>query len=178
MVQRYRYSRWDGTQNLSGLDDDQVMEEMAEDLLNDGDVQRALRNLMRRGMQDREGNPTMGLRDLLERLRERRQQRLQQNNLDDVMDDLKRRMDDIVQTERQGMDRRLEETSERRAEQGDDATLDRLMERLEQQVQRNKETLDNLPESLAGATKVRVHGPGCGTQVPGAHGDAPGPHDG
>jgi uncharacterized protein with von Willebrand factor type A (vWA) domain len=153
MVQRYRYSRWDGTQNLSGLDDDQVMEEMAEDLLNDGDVQRALRNLMRRGMQDREGNPTMGLRDLLERLRERRQQRLQQNNLDDVMDDLKRRMDDIVQTERQGMDRRLEETSERRAEQGDDATLDRLMERLEQQVQRNKETLDNLPESLAGATK-------------------------
>ena len=154
MLQRHRYSRWDGSQNVAGPDDDQLMEEMAEDLLNDGDVQHALRNLFRRGMRDREGNQLTGLREMLERLRNRRQQQLQHHNLDDIMDELKRRLDDILDTERQGMDRRLDEAAERREQAGDDdPTLDRLMERLREQVERNRETLDNLSESLAGATK-------------------------
>ena len=52
---RYRYSRWDGTQDPFGpeVDASDVMEELADDVLMGTGVESALRRLMRRGMQGR-----------------------------------------------------------------------------------------------------------------------------
>ena len=41
------------------------------------------------------GERMQGMRDMLERLRSRRQDRLEQYNLDSVMDDLKERLDKV-----------------------------------------------------------------------------------
>ena len=70
----YRYSRWDGSQNVFDMDEDDIMDALSEDILASGDINRALRNLMRRGMQDERGQQMPGLRDQQERLRQRRQQ--------------------------------------------------------------------------------------------------------
>ena len=149
----FRYSQWDGSQQVFDPDQDDLMEALAEDLMEHGDINRALRDMMRRGMQMPDGQRLDGLRDMMERLRRQRQQQLQRHNMEHTMDDLKEKLQDILQTEREGMDRRLEETQERVGEPGEDPTKDQLLENLRKQVERNKETLDDLPESLGGAVR-------------------------
>ena len=149
----FRYSQWDGSQQVFDPDQDDLMEALAEDLMEHGDINRALRDMMRRGMQMPDGQRLDGLRDMMERLRRQRQQQLQRHNMEHTMDDLKEKLQDILQTEREGMDRRLEETQERVGEPGQDPTKDQLLENLRKQVERNKETLDDLPESLGGAVR-------------------------
>ena len=73
----YIYSRWDGTQNIFDMDAGELMDRLSNDLLNDGDVLRALRDLMRRGMQDRQGNQMPGVQELLEQLKNQRREQLQ-----------------------------------------------------------------------------------------------------
>ena len=149
----FRYSQWDGSQQVFDPNQDDLMEALAEDLMEHGDINRALRDMMRRGMQMPDGQRLDGLRDMMERLRRQRQQQLQRHNMEHTMDDLKEKLQDILQTEREGMDRRLEETQERVGEPGQNPTKDQLLENLRKQVERNKETLDDLPESLGGAVR-------------------------
>ena len=149
----FRYSQWDGSQQVFDPDQDDLMEALAEDLMEHGDINRALRNMMSRGMQMPDGQRLDGLRDLMERLRRQRQQQLQRYNMDQTMEGMKEKLQDILSTEREGMDRRVQETEERVGEPGQDETKDQLLENLRRQVERNKETLDNLPESLGGAIR-------------------------
>ena len=150
----YRYSRWDGTQRVFDMDEDDIMESLADDILAHGDVNRAVRNLFQRGMRDERGERTGGLRGLMERLRQQRQQQLERYNLDSLMDDLKERLQDVVDTERSGIERRLGEAREQLAAAGDEAEhLRGPMQVLEERARRSKETLDSLPESAGGAIK-------------------------
>ena len=153
MVRFFRYSAWDGTQEAPLPDDDALMDALADDLIDHGDVSRALRNLFRRGMQSPDGQRLEGLQEMLERLRARRQQAMDRYDMDSVMEDLKQRLDEIVQTEREGIERRVDEARERLAREGTDEARERLLERLEEQAQRSRETLDNLPEGLGGAVQ-------------------------
>ncbi|MCH9018055.1 MAG: hypothetical protein IIB89_09885, partial [Chloroflexi bacterium] len=111
LYRTYRYSQWDGSQRIFEFDADQLMDLLSEDILNHGDVMQALRDMMRQGLQDRDGQQMPGLRDLMEQLKNQRRQQLQQHNMDSVVDDLKERLEDIVQTEREGIKRRLDEAS-------------------------------------------------------------------
>ena len=74
----FRYSFWDGTQEPFAVDPDEVMDELSEELFHDGNVQRALQRLMQRGMMNRDGQRNPGIRDLLEQLKARRQEQLEQ----------------------------------------------------------------------------------------------------
>ena len=98
----YRYSRWDGTQKID-LDADQLLSAMADDLLADGDPWRALRRLMQQGARMPEGQRMPGLKDLLDRLRRQKQQRLDRYDLGSSLEDIKKKLEEIVQTERQGI---------------------------------------------------------------------------
>ena len=53
----YRYSRWDGTQQIFEMDEDDIMESLSDDILAHGDVNRALRNMFQRGTRDEQGRP-------------------------------------------------------------------------------------------------------------------------
>ncbi len=109
MAMRYRYSMWDGTQEVPALDPDQVLDNITDDLMNFGDLQHALRNLMQRGMRNPMGQRMQGLRDLLQQLRQQRRQQLDRFNLSSIFDDLKRQLDEILDLERNTLERRLEE---------------------------------------------------------------------
>ncbi|MGH2392642.1 MAG: VWA domain-containing protein, partial [Candidatus Limnocylindria bacterium] len=142
-----RYSRWDGSQGLPDLDADAVLDEMADDLLSHGDLRTALQRLLRQGMQPPEGRKLPGLKDFLERLRQNRQQRLDRYDLGSSLDDIKRRLDDVIRTEREGLERRLTEMREG-AQRGDVPPAPaRKFERL---AARNREALDALPPDPAG----------------------------
>ncbi|NIR40489.1 MAG: hypothetical protein GWN79_23895, partial [Actinobacteria bacterium] len=68
----FTYSRWDGTQTGFDVDADHLFDELADDLLYHGDVNNALRQMMQGGMVDRDGRRMEGIREMLDRLRDRR----------------------------------------------------------------------------------------------------------
>src|SRR5579859_3008692 len=86
------------------------MDAMADDLIADGDLRSALQRLTRWGSENENGERMQGIQDLLERLRERKQQQTSRYQLDSIMEDLKKRLEDVVQTEREGIQNRLDQT--------------------------------------------------------------------
>ena len=117
----YSYSRWDGSQDWSDMDEDDFLQALSEDILTHGDVNRALRNLFQRGMSDEQGERVEGLREMMERLRQQRQAQLERYNVDSLMEDLKERLQDVLETERSGIDKRMSEAREQMEAAGDDS---------------------------------------------------------
>lgn len=113
----YRYSMWDGTQDVPELGADDILDNITDDLMNFGDLQHALRNLMQRGVRTPMGDRTQGLRDLLQRLRQQRRQQLDRFDLTSIFDDIRRKLDEILQKERATIDRRLQEVSNQQPQQ-------------------------------------------------------------
>jgi uncharacterized protein with von Willebrand factor type A (vWA) domain len=142
MPARFRYSRWDGTQVGFDLDADALLEEMTDDLLYHGDLNAALRRMMQQGFQDRDGNRLQGMREMLEQLRERRREMLDRYDLGGVYEDIANQLDEIVDQEREGIDRRLDE-----ARASGDRRREELLDDLARQ---RREQLDQLPPDLAG----------------------------
>jgi uncharacterized protein with von Willebrand factor type A (vWA) domain len=105
----YRYTLWDGSQEIESFLADDVMEKIATEILGEGDLQSALRRMLQRGSQFPSGRRTRGLRDLLERLKSKRDQNLQRYNLGSMFDDLKERLEKILATEREALERRIGE---------------------------------------------------------------------
>ena len=145
-----RYSQWDGSQQIFELDADQLMDVLSEDILNHGDVMQALRDMMRQGPQNRDGQQMPGLRELMEQLKNQRRQQLQQHNMDSVVDDLKERLEEVVKTEREGIKRRLDEAQGQvDADDGEDKDQQQsLLDLLKKRADNNQEKLNNLPEGL------------------------------
>ncbi len=109
MALRYRYSEWDGTQEIPDLDASEVLDALSDDLMNFGDLQHALRNLMQRGMRSPQGDRMQGLRDLLQQLRQQRRQRLDQFDLGGILDDIRQQLEEILELERSTIDDRIGE---------------------------------------------------------------------
>src|SRR4028118_244399 len=99
---RFRYSRWDGTQRGFDLDAEAILAEVTDDLLYHGDLNAALRRMMQTGFRDRNGERVQGMRDLLERLRRQRRERLEQHNLGGVYDEIADELREVVEQERGG----------------------------------------------------------------------------
>ena len=87
------------------------MSELADDLMFDGDINSALRRLMQSGF-DMDGERIQGLREMLNELREQRQERLENYDLGGVYDEVSDGLDSVVDTERQSLDELLEEAKE------------------------------------------------------------------
>src|SRR5439155_4636482 len=147
-----RYSRWDGTQQLPDFDADDLLAAMADDLMSDGDLQRALQRLMRWGAQNREGDKMPGLRDLLERLRQQRREQLDRYSMSDIIKDLQEKLQDVLKTEREGIERRPEQGREKVAS-GENPDAEQLQKMLERMAAQKQQQLDELPEDLGGAVK-------------------------
>ncbi|CAN5886984.1 VWA domain-containing protein [soil metagenome] len=142
---QFRYSRWDGTQVGFDLDADSVLEEINDDLLYHGDLNAALRRMLNSGFDDRNGERVQGMKELMERLRQQRRERLEQHDLGGVYDDIAQQLRDVVDTEREALDELAREADEsgdaRRQEVTDEAVAERRMQ------------LDLLPPDLAGMVR-------------------------
>ena len=148
----FAYRRWDGTQAGFDLDADSIFDELADDLLYHGDLASALRRLMADGFEDRDGRRLEGLREMLERLRERRRELLDSHDLGGVYDDIAEALRDVVRTERQALSDLDASAAQARAE-GDERRAD-----LTSQTAATKNTqLDMMPPDLAGQFKALDH---------------------
>jgi uncharacterized protein with von Willebrand factor type A (vWA) domain len=107
MAVRYLYSEWDGTQEIQGLEAAQILDALSDDLMNFGDLQHALRNLMQRGMETPQQGRMQGLRDLLQQLRQQRRERLDRFDMGGVMNDINRQLEEILGMERGTLKDRL-----------------------------------------------------------------------
>src|SRR5918999_32252 len=111
---RFRYSRWDDTQDPFGADVPaaELLEELSDDILSGAGAQGALSRLMRRGMQGR----FSGLDALRSRLRERRRREQSALNLQGPLEEIRERLEEIIERERAtlsfepGDDARMRET--------------------------------------------------------------------
>ncbi|MBW3574854.1 MAG: hypothetical protein KY450_08315, partial [Actinobacteria bacterium] len=145
MSPRARYSRWDGTQTGFDLDAETVLAELADDLVHHGDANAALRRLLQSGFRDRNGQEVQGLRELLERLRQRRRERLDHHDLGGVYADIAERLREVLDLERAGIDA-LEEAARASGDQRrHDVVAEAAAERRLQ--------LDLLPPDLAGQVR-------------------------
>jgi len=142
---RFSYSRWDGTQVGFDLDAEDVLAQINDDLLYHGDLTAALRRLMQSGFRDRQGEQVQGVREMLERLRRNRRDRLEQYDLGGVYDDIAQQLRDVVDQERQALDELAREAADsgdqRRQEVTDEAVAERQMQ------------LDLLPPDLSGLVR-------------------------
>jgi uncharacterized protein with von Willebrand factor type A (vWA) domain len=104
---RFRYSRWDGTQDPFGPEvaAADVLDELADDLLMGSGADAALHRLQRRGMQGR----FSGLDAIRRRLAEQRRREEHQLNLAGPLEELRERLDEVVDRERSTLAFRAED---------------------------------------------------------------------
>lgn len=145
MTARFTYSRWDGTQTGFSMDADELMAEMTDDLMYHGDVNAALRRLMREGMTDKDGNRIQGIREMMEKIRQRRKEIEESGDLGGVYSEIAEALKDIIDEERHAVENAVREAEasgdERRAETARDAAMERNFR------------LDMMPDDLAGMVR-------------------------
>lgn len=147
----YRYTRWDGTQDIGDLEAEELMDAISDELLSDGDLRGILQRIMRWGLNRPMGERFPGIQELLQRLQKQRQKQLERYNLDSVLDDIRKKLDEIIRKEQEGIEKRLSESREGAAERGDEEQgLHQLLENI---ASRKKAYLDSLPEDPGGKIK-------------------------
>ena len=119
---------------------------MADDLLYHGDLNAALRRMMQQGFQDRNGEQLMGLREMMEKLRERRREELERRDLGGVYDDIADQLDEVADMEREGIDRRVDDATR----SGDQ----RRQELVEDVADERRRQLEEMPPDLAGRVQA------------------------
>jgi uncharacterized protein with von Willebrand factor type A (vWA) domain len=149
VVSRFNYSRWDGTQRGFEFDAQSIVDEITDDLLYHGDVNAALRRLMQEGMRNERGDQLMGLREMMQRLRERREEIKDRGDLGGVYSEISAELDDLVDEERHAIDDAL-----KAAEQSGDQ---RRAEVAKESAQDRNFRLDMLPSDLAGKINELEH---------------------
>ena len=179
MPNRFRYRQWDGTQDIAELDADEVLKSLADDLMNFGDLQQALRSMLQRGVRSPDGDRSDGLRDLLQQLRQQRREALDRFDLSSVFEDIQRQLDEILDLEQGTIGDRLDEVGPRpqppeagqeQPQSGEqqqteppqqqtepqdaggltDEEKERLAEALRQRLERKQQQIDDLPEDAPG----------------------------
>ena len=65
----FRYSRWDGAQQVFDLDGEDVMEQLSEHLVNHSDIAKALEALAKDGLRNKYGQGVPGVDEMLRRLK-------------------------------------------------------------------------------------------------------------
>ncbi len=149
----YRYSEWDGSQALFDLDADELMDELGRNLMSYGDLSYALRLMQHGGIRDSQGRRLPSMQELLQRLRQQRQNQLDKYNLGSVLDEIQRKLDNILKTERQGIQRKLDEARQKAGEGTGELSPEvqqRLLKTIEDRATQNLAKLDELPSDLGG----------------------------
>lgn len=145
MTWRFDYRRWDGTQDSDVDDTDEVLSQLTDDLLANGDMHEALQRMLNRGWRTPDGRHIEGLRDLLDRLRLEREEQLERGDLGGAYQEIAEELREVVAEERLGI-QQLEEDArvsgdQRRQEVTGEVATERRMQ------------LDLLPSDLAGTVR-------------------------
>ena len=145
MSARFTYSRWDGTQKGFSVDADDLLDRMTDDILMHGDLNAALRRMMREGMTDSDGNRTQGIQEMMDRIRRRRREIEESGDLGGVFSEIADELRDIIDEERHSI-----ENAVRDAESSGD---ERRAENARNMAAEQNFRLDFMPEDLAGMVR-------------------------
>ncbi|MEY3478024.1 MAG: hypothetical protein RL415_287 [Actinomycetota bacterium] len=149
MPSRFNYSRWDGTQHGFEFDAQSLIDELTDDLVHHGDVNAALRRMMQEGMRNERGENLMGLREMMQKLRDKRNEIKDRGDLGGVYKEIADELDDLVDEERHAIDQALKDA----VGSGDERRGALAKESADQKNFR----LDMLPEDLAGKISELEH---------------------
>ena len=86
-MRRYRYTAWYDSPGCFQPGAEDVLDAIADSILEHGDLRKALRLLMQQGFTDARGRRMPGLRDIRDRLLDMRQQALNENDAADTVCD-------------------------------------------------------------------------------------------
>ena len=138
---RHRYFEWDGT-SAAQLNVDEVMQQLADDLAEYGDLSDALRRLMSRGIRQPDSGQRRGLNHMLRSLRERQNEQLRRFDLSSVMKDIEKQLREIIDLERSSIKRMRDELN--------DDENDFTKDALRAIADKKEEELSQLPSDAAG----------------------------
>ncbi len=140
----YLYSQWNMSRRTPNIKHDTLIHRLSDDVLTSKSLKGSLQSLLQSGIEDEDGRTISGLQDLIEALQRFRQDQLETYNPNFVKEDLVYRLQDIVKSERLGMETRLVDARED-AKKGD---FQDAMDLLEHLVKDNVSRLDDLPEGV------------------------------
>jgi uncharacterized protein with von Willebrand factor type A (vWA) domain len=126
---RYGYRRVGDDDEFDDLDVDELLALLADDYMENGDLDEAMDRLLREGYETEDGDRVEGLRELLERTRQRRRELEQQADPDGEMQKYRDWLDEIEATEETELDQLMEDAQESGDERRQDVTRDLVDQR-------------------------------------------------
>jgi uncharacterized protein with von Willebrand factor type A (vWA) domain len=151
----YSYSEWDGTQNWEKADADDILAELERNLMNHGDLSQALHMMQRNGI--RSGDRRMpGIQELLQRLRQQRQQNLDKFNLGSMMDDIREKLEQVLKSEREGIQKKIDEAQKKAKDPASPISPEmqqKMLKRMQDMASQNLQKLESLPPDMGSQIK-------------------------
>ncbi|PWJ47978.1 Uncharacterized protein, contains von Willebrand factor type A (vWA) domain [Quadrisphaera granulorum] len=122
MSRAYRYGAWDGGADplAPPYDVRAAVDAIGRDVMQGRSLAEALRDLLRRGLEDDRGRRE-GLDELRERVRRRREQLRASGDLAGSLQQAREKLDQALTTERSALDQKAAEAAERQSASGEDA---------------------------------------------------------
>jgi uncharacterized protein with von Willebrand factor type A (vWA) domain len=151
----YRFFKWDGSEPFA-FDKEKLMDELSRRLMADGNLADALWQMQNSRLRDSHNRPLPSLKEMLRRLQEKRDKQLNRFNLDSVMEDIRKALEEVIKTERSGIQKKIDEINQK-AQQGSQdlspETLQKIVQSMREKADQNLEKLDNLPGNVSGKVK-------------------------
>jgi uncharacterized protein with von Willebrand factor type A (vWA) domain len=155
----YRYFKWDGSEPFA-FTKEKLMDELSRRLMADGDLSQALWQMQNSRLRDSHNRPMPTLKDLLRRLNERRQNQLKRYNMDSIMEDIRKALEDVIKTERNGIQKKLDELKQKAQQSAQQGALDlppetvqKIVQSMGEKASQNLQKLDDLPPNVGGQVK-------------------------
>jgi uncharacterized protein with von Willebrand factor type A (vWA) domain len=151
----FRYFKWNGVSPFD-LDRDKLVEEFTQRLMSSGDVSEVLWDMQRNISHNTQGRHLTSLEELLHRTEQRKQIQMNRYNLNSVMDDIQKALDDVIVTERAGIQKYLDEINQRAQSKENELSSEmrqKLKKSIESKAAQNRKKLDNLPLDIGGRVK-------------------------
>jgi uncharacterized protein with von Willebrand factor type A (vWA) domain len=126
---RYGYRRVGDGDDFDDLDVDELLALLSDDYMENGDLDEAMDRLLREGYETQDGDRVEGLRELLERTRQRRRELEQQADPDGEMQKYRDWLDEIEATEEAELDQLMEDAQESGDERRQEVTRDLVDQR-------------------------------------------------
>jgi uncharacterized protein with von Willebrand factor type A (vWA) domain len=126
---RYGYRRVGDDDEFDDLDVDELLALLADDYMENGDLDEAMDRLLREGYETEAGDRVEGLRELLERTRQRRRELEQQADPEGEMQKYRDWLDEIEATEEAELDQLMQDAQDSNDERRQEVTRDLVDQR-------------------------------------------------
>jgi len=126
---RYGFRQWDDGEDYDDLDADELLRLITDELMETGDLDEAIDRLLRDGFTTNDGTKVDGLRDLLDRARQRRRELEEQADPDGEMQRYREWLERIEQTETSALEELLAEAADSGDDRREEVTRDLVSEK-------------------------------------------------